>query len=884
MLVTTPGDYTAMISNLYYAFETFFTKIKKINEITNIYKNSNIFNVNETDRISKDKNIFISSKKDLKNKEITYLGLNELSQDKEINILEGFNTFIKNRICVSTDGEKYNVSQINICYKIDELKKIEDKIQDRKSKILKIKNDPKQQIKNEKKNLKDNNRRYYPYLISLYGLNLFNLEKCKSLKLCDIESEIVKLENEMNKLFEQSKNLTKENFTGVIFVTFNTKEDKEKFLSPYPESFVMFLLISFLNLRYYFCGCFIHKSKKKRFLFKKNMTAEAAPEPEEVQFENLEISSYERFCRTLFIYFISFVIIAISFILISRLNLIQKNIKSKNVNHNLLIKYGVSFVITLVISIINIIFQIFLEFLTKLEKHITMTNYYLSFSIKLTLFTFITSSIIPLVSNYIYNNGDYDLLVANMFIVFLTNSFVTPIMWTLNFKYFLKKIIQFIVESKKIQNCTQRELNNLYELPDMKISYKYSYLAKTLLMSFLYIPILPLGILISLLGLFLGYFLEKYNFVKMYKRPEMLNSNLCSFYSNYFIINFFMLGLGDYLFIKDNNHNRRWSSVNLYFSAILTFIPYNQIFTFDFIGVKESQLKNAKTYDEEYFEFYNDYERSNPMTKKEGMKRFIFKLKQKRYINNLDEAIYKTLDNINLMEMYYQSKKNYSNSVARRSFVAEKGTKEYENLLRRFSKGDALKKIKEEEKNESKSEESEESDDSEGEENISDSDSANNSVDMKPVKNLDRKNLLTYYLHKNTNNNIIINNNININININNNSSNILNEDNSKISSKDNKLKNSISNINNNNLSSLKKFYDTFIANDGSKEINVINDKDIVLDFEEKIDQESMEENIDRDNLEKKITNFIGLPTLSGEIFNSNLKNDNIKKEDKDNL
>ena len=151
MLVTTPGDYTAMISNLYYAFETFFTKIKKINEITNIYKNSNIFNVNETDRISKDKNIFISSKKDLKNKEITYLGLNELSQDKEINILEGFNTFIKNRICVSTDGEKYNVSQINICYKIDELKKIEDKIQDRKSKILKIKNDPKQQIKNEKK-------------------------------------------------------------------------------------------------------------------------------------------------------------------------------------------------------------------------------------------------------------------------------------------------------------------------------------------------------------------------------------------------------------------------------------------------------------------------------------------------------------------------------------------------------------------------------------------------------------------------------------------------------------------------------------------------------------------------------------------------------------
>ena len=40
-----------------------------------------------------------------------------------------------------------------------------------------------------------------------------------------------------------------------------------------------------------------------------------------------------------------------------------------------------------------------------------MTNFYLSYSIKLTLFTFINSSIIPLVSNYVYNNGDYDLLV-----------------------------------------------------------------------------------------------------------------------------------------------------------------------------------------------------------------------------------------------------------------------------------------------------------------------------------------------------------------------------------------------------------------------------------------------------------------------------------------
>ena len=194
----------------------------------------------------------------------------------------------------------------------------------------------------------------------------------------------------------------------------------------------------------------------------------------------------------------------------------------------------------------------------------------------------------------------------------------------------------------------------------MKISNKYSYLAKTLLMTFLYIPIFPLGILISLIGLLLAYYLEKYNFIYMYKRPEMLNSNLCEFYSNYFVLNYLMLAIGNYIFIKENNENDKWNIVNLNLFGLLILIPYNQIFSIDFIGIKESQLKTAKTYDEVYFNFYNDYERTNPMTKKEGMKRFIYKLKEKGYINTIDEAILKSINNINLMEIYYKARQNFS--------------------------------------------------------------------------------------------------------------------------------------------------------------------------------------------------------------------------------
>ena len=782
MLMTTPADYTIMISNLYSTFVIFLKRLKKINRFILNYKTernkyNNVYQ-NEYKETSKDKDIFLNTKYYLKL--IDELGLESIPHDKEINILEGFLTFIKNRICISTEGQKFNVNQINISYQIKQLKENEDIIQDKKSKILKILYDPKQQIKNEKLNLKDNERKYFPFLISIYGINLWQLEKYKSIKLSDLEEQKSNIENEISNSLEQSKTLTKESFSGVIFVTFNKKSDKELFLKPYPKHFIIFLLISFANLRYYFCGCFIHRSVRKRFFLKRNMAIEAAPEPEEIQYENLETTSYERFCRTLSIYFISIIIIGMSFVFISRLNLLQTHIKGEDSSYSLLVKYGLSLIITAVISIINEIFKICLEQLTKMEKHITMTNYYLSFSIKLTLFTYITTSIIPLVSNYIYNNGEYDLLVTNMLIMFLSNSFVTPIMWTLNISYFLKKFIQFIIERKKVHYCTQLELNKLYELPDMKISYKYSYLAKTLLMTFLYIPIFPLGIIISLLGFILGYYLEKYNFIKMYKRPEMLSSNLCEFYSNYFVVNFFMLGIGNYIFIRDNTENTLWAMVNINTFAILIIIPFSQILSCDFIGIKESQLKNTKNYEDEYFNFYNDYERANPMTKKEGMKHYIYKLRERGYINMIDKAIYQSINNINLMEIYYKSKKNNNNALIQRSLTLydpQKGKNNYKNVLNKFFKGDNFKRLIFKKSNKNIEEENIDFNENDIDENKKNNDSNFKNMSRNYYKNdineitnhnlnLEKTNSKNYQTDSNNNNIICNNNDINNNTNI----------------------------------------------------------------------------------------------------------------------
>ena len=219
-----------------------------------------------------------------------------------------------------------------------------------------------------------------------------------------------------------------------------------------------------------------------------------------------------------------------------------------------------------------------------------------------------------------------------MLMKFLVNSFVTTIMWTINFRCVLKSIRRCIIERKEKINYNQKELNEIYELPPMNVAAKYSYIGKTLLMSFLYVPIFPLGLGISLLGFILGYWLEKYNFSNMYKKPEMLNRQIVEFYSNYFVLIFFVYGIGDYIFLNDVYEKKTWSLVNIIVFGVMIILPYHQLLSIDYLKFEESQI-HEKEYNEKYVDFLNDYERANQITKKEGEKRYLEQLEKKYRIN-----------------------------------------------------------------------------------------------------------------------------------------------------------------------------------------------------------------------------------------------------------
>ena len=564
---------------------------------------------------------------------------------------EKFNLFLLKELLISNSNEQLNIESINLCYKLDDFMELENKLNEINKKIFEIENNPNQRklnLQKHKKVVTD---------MSYYSGSLCCKSEISYIKLTE-EREKIKIQ--IKRIIDDREKLTKENFAGCLFVTFKTIEDAEKFYDEFPQSFLSKLWVFLKNLRYYICCCCYSKEEINRFHRRKKMKVYHAPEPEDIIWENLEFTSWNRFQKSLIIYGISIFLIGITVGIVVALTYLQNKSNKNNSSENTFIKYGISLVITGVISFINMIFQWILDYLTKLEHQRTKTEYYLSFSVKLTIFTFVNSAVVPLIGNYIQDDwGENENLVNNMITMFISNAFLTPILWTFNIGYIIKRVKISFLEKKENpdskHNMSQRDLNLLYEHPSMDISYKYSYIGKTLLMTFLYIPIFPLGVPISLCGFLLGYFLEKYNFTHIYKRPEMLNHKICEFYMNYFIVLLFDYGIGNWMFMSETFPIKQWALVNIILFGILIIIPYPHLFNCNFINYNESEI-NTRTYKDVYFSFYNDYERQNPLTKKQGLTNYLKRL----YDNGkITLATYnfakKNVEQLNLMQMYYKT-------------------------------------------------------------------------------------------------------------------------------------------------------------------------------------------------------------------------------------
>ena len=634
-LVFTVADYAVFLTNLFALYDKFKEYLE---------------NIRQMEKKFKDKNKTIQDQWF-----IDKIGFKPTDDMIEIKMFE---KFLMEKIFKERKRERgkeviidYGVNRIDLCYKSEEIIELQEKLDEVNNKINKIDFDPSIKAENKKRNLEGTERNFYDYLLPICPFT--SCPKIQSLK--DIEKEKADLEEKISKLIQDSKENISDYFGGAAFITFNKTSQQEDYLKQLPDNFIKYIIKGFKDIFYLFCSCCTNKNSTS--YLKRNIIFEAAPEPEDVIFENIEVKPVKRILKTALVYFISVILCGVSFAAIYGLNKLQMHIDKhqKSQTSHIVLLYVISFVISGVTSGMDVVLEIVLEILTKWEKQATWTNYYLSYSLKLTFFSFINSAILPTFCEFFINESDgYEILISNMLMKFLINAIVTPAMWTLSVGYFLKKIRIYFIEKKKPEeiDMNQKELNDLYEYPKMNVTAKYSYIGKTILMSFFYIPIFPLGIGISLLGFILGYWLEKYNLANMYKTPELLNRTMTEFYSNYFVLSFFVYGIGDYIFLHDAYKSKAWSLVNIILFGVLIIFPYHQMLTFDYLKFDESAI-HEEDYDKKYTDFPNDYERANPMTEKEGKLRFLKAKKERGEIKEEEfNAEKKEIENEDLNQAY----------------------------------------------------------------------------------------------------------------------------------------------------------------------------------------------------------------------------------------
>lgn len=485
---------------------------------------------------------------------------------------------------VSIDGVK--PLEVNMVYKLTDFFELSDKLTNINKKIRDIKKKLYLNLckygkpSRSKSGLvdKDNNKINDQSIDSLKDNSMNNLLKVRETDGCcseiDLEAELSKLENEkmnlnskLKQIIDNTNSGNSDRFSGAVILTFNTIEEYERYYDMFPQSA--------LGSIFYYIKRFLTRTSKdfSKRSYQENLNLDVfdvhrAPEPSDIIWENLEFSSFQRIMRKLFVYFISIIMVGASFIIILFLNSIQND--SKNLSNQKL-NYVISTVISISITIVNFIFNRVLLVLTNFEKNISLTDFHLNYSVKLTFITFLNTSVIPIVVNYL--NGDWNnrqILLNNIITLFVSNTILTPILWGLDISYIFKKYKRetLIEKQKSYENdmsdnlnignklkeqkindesnnnvnaednfnnlnlnsngnlnksseqsrnnnyfelnfMTQRELNFIFENPSIELSKKMAFLGQQILMSFFYLPLFPLGIIFSVFGVILAYIIEK---------------------------------------------------------------------------------------------------------------------------------------------------------------------------------------------------------------------------------------------------------------------------------------------------------------------------------------------------------------------------------------
>lgn len=246
----------------------------------------------------------------------------------------------------------------------------------------------------------------------------------------------------------------------------------------------------------------------------KLITATDAEEPSDVVWKNLGCSSFVRFFRVMFSVMITISLIAINFGIVYGLETLRLQ---QNDNAAVLV------VIALAVVLLNKIHEAILEWLTKLEKFPSHSERQRSLLWRVVASQFLnTAGIILAVHSPLSHSffEDASEPVLSIVLIQLAVDFVTNLCLKLT-----EGSLQAVAASRAF---TQQTLEQAYEKPEFSVAQRYSFWIRTFLVSLLFASLFPVTMPPTAVSFFLGYFVDKFNILRVFARPAQLSAVVSS--------------------------------------------------------------------------------------------------------------------------------------------------------------------------------------------------------------------------------------------------------------------------------------------------------------------------------------------------------------------
>mmetsp|Transcript_5867 Transcript_5867/g.8808 ORF Transcript_5867/g.8808 Transcript_5867/m.8808 type:complete len:978 (+) Transcript_5867:167-3100(+) len=271
-----------------------------------------------------------------------------------------------------------------------------------------------------------------------------------------------------------------------VYITFNTEKAQRKCLQALSS------------------GTFYDKGGDENMVGGKLVNIKEAKEPSSIIWENLHHTKLERFFRLLISLGISAAILAISFSVINSL-------------------FGVRSIATaLFIAFVNGALPVFMKIITYfVEVHTNVVSLQSSMMIKLVLARSINSAVLLYIASP-FEDIFTENVLSQVLTILLVDAFVSPAVRLLNvYERLVKKFVA-------PRQTTQAGMDRFFFGAEWNIAERYTDMLKTMFVGLFYSAVLPTGLVITVFGMIICYWVDKYCLFRLWKRAPAFDATLAA--------------------------------------------------------------------------------------------------------------------------------------------------------------------------------------------------------------------------------------------------------------------------------------------------------------------------------------------------------------------